>query len=507
MTPTVTPGVAPVGSWWDRRTLRFRLTAGVVTLLFVACVVVGIATTLSLRSFLTDRLDQQIDDAGGRYAISLEHGRNNPGGQDGDADNQPAGQSVGTLGVRLVNGKVQQGAVLESDGTNRILTFDDADQAVLAGVPVNGGPVSITLSALGSYRVQAIAGRDGDVQLTGLPLHPVEDTLERLLIIEIIVFLGVLAVGALVAALSVRLTLRPLNRVADSALHVAAMPLSSGHMNVPVHLPTAPPSTEIGQVTAAFEKMIQHLGVSIAARNHTEAQLRQFVADASHELRTPLSVIRSHTDLALDRPDTDLPSEVRDSLERIAVHTARMSVLVEDLLLLARLDTGTPAELAAVDLSRLTVEAVSDAAVAGPDHHWHLDLPEDPVTVTGNEQHLHQVLANLLANARLHTPSGTKVRIHLPPPEHGEAVLEVIDDGPGIPDEIRRTVFDRFSRGDSARASTGGTGLGLAIAHALVTADDGTITVQSEPGRTAFRVVLPLGTTSPGSPEAAGPSR
>jgi two-component system OmpR family sensor kinase len=231
--------------------------------------------------------------------------------------------------------------------------------------------------------------------------------------------------------------------------------------------------------------------------------VRQFVADASHELRTPLAAIRGYTELA-QRKRKDLPDDVAHAMSRVESETQRMTHLVEDMLLLARLDAGRPLGREPVDLSRLVVDAVSDAHVAGLDHDWALDLPEEPVTVVGDEARLQQVLVNLLANARIHTPAGTSVTTSLAIGSDA-AVLTVADTGPGIAAALLPEVFTRFARGDSSRSRQAasvpsGTGLGLSIVAAVVKAHDGTIDVQSEPGRTQFVVRLPLGSQPTHSP-------
>ncbi|WP_234796776.1 sensor histidine kinase, partial [Mycolicibacterium porcinum] len=241
-----------------------------------------------------------------------------------------------------------------------------------------------------------------------------------------------------------------------------------------------------------------HQGISIWG--HTpEGQtvidkLAQFKAGARHELRTPLAAIRGYTELAQRKRD-DLPADVAHAMNRVESETTRMTQLVEDMLLLARLDAGRPLERESVDLSRLVVDSVSDAHVAGPDHEWALDLPEDPVVVEGDEARLHQVLANLLANARTHTPAGTSVTVSLKS-EPDAVLIAVADEGPGIPPGLLPDVFERFARGDSSRSRReGSTGLGLAIVAAVVKAHGGTIEVSSAPGSTEFVVRLP-GTSS-----------
>jgi two-component system OmpR family sensor kinase len=229
--------------------------------------------------------------------------------------------------------------------------------------------------------------------------------------------------------------------------------------------------------------------------------MRQFLADASHELRTPLAVIRGYAELTRRSRDA-VPPDVAHAMRRIESESARMTTLVEDLLLLARLDAGRPLDTAPVDVSRLVLDAVSDAHIAGRDHHWQLDLPQTPVTVIGDAARLHQVLANLLGNARTHTPPGTTVTTGLATTD-GEVRLTVADNGPGIPPELLPEVFERFARGDSARShAAGSSGLGLAIVAAVVGAHHGQVGVTSKPGHTVFTVELPR--TEPHEPHRSG---
>ncbi|HZD71741.1 MAG TPA: HAMP domain-containing sensor histidine kinase, partial [Actinomycetes bacterium] len=280
---------------------------------------------------------------------------------------------------------------------------------------------------------------------------------------------GLLAATVLGAAI-VRLTLRPLRRVAATASRVADLPLDRGEVALAERVPEADtdPRTEVGQVGTALNRMLGHVAAALAARQASETRVRQFVADASHELRTPLAAIRGYAELSR-RSHGPVPPEVADAMRRVESATTRMTTLVEDLLLLARLDAGRPPASQQVDLSRLLVDAVADAHAAGPRHHWRLELPEEPVPIIGDADQLHQVVANLLANARTHTPPGTTVTASLRTGA-GRALLRVADDGPGS------------------------TGLGLAIVAAVVAAHHGTVQVRSQPGRTAFTVSLPAGT-------------
>ena len=282
-------------------------------------------------------------------------------------------------------------------------------------------------------------------------------------------------------------------------------------------MPDTDPRTEVGRVGAAFNRMLFHVEKALGRRAASEARLRRFAADASHELRTPLSAIRGYAELALRHPGP-VPGDVTHALRRVQSESARMTVLVDDLLLLARLDAGRPLERAPVDLSRLVIETTSDARVARGDHRWRLTLPDEPVQVEGDEHRLHQVLANLLSNAGKHTPAGSTVSVALapgtaPPPaltagdtavvQRGTVPagpwveLSITDDGPGIAPELLPELFERFTRGEAGRARAAGdagksTGLGLAIVDAVVAAHGGGIIVTSRPGMTRFAIILPL---------------
>ncbi|MFH8520430.1 sensor histidine kinase [Streptomyces gelaticus] len=466
-------------------TLRGQLTAGLVTLLALACLAVGITTALALRGFLMGRLDGQLIASDGRFAASLEH-EAKP-----DADDRPdtRGQAESTFGARLLNNTVTHAAVVD-DATDRSLPLTYRDRRALTGIPVDGNGHSIRLSALGAYRVTAAQGDDQDILITGLPLHPVEETVHRLEVVEAALFSAALVATGIAGAVWVRLSLRPLQNVTAHAAEVAGLPLASGDVAMPGPLPDTDPRTEVGRVGTALNHMLGHVEDALTRRQAGEERLRHFAADASHELRTPVANIRGHAELAL-RHHGPLPAEVRHALERIDGESQRMTRLVDDLLLLARLDAGRPLEHDPVDLTLLILNATDDARAAGPGHHWLLDLPEDPVTVTGDAHRLQQAISNLLANARTHTPPGTDVTIALTTCETGVRV-DVSDEGPGIPEELQPEVFGRFVRADHARSrSTGSTGLGLAIVHAVITAHGGTATVTSRPGHTTFRLTLP----------------
>jgi two-component system, OmpR family, sensor kinase len=528
--------------YWSGRTLRARLITGVLVLLLGAFAVIGVVTYLAVRGSMISALDGQLRSASGTYAACIEHydegttgqagNRNQPGG---DPDDQPPpnssqcaqGQPLGMLGVRIKKGVITNCSVVNGMN-NETCHLSAADEKALRALPVchpsaNEPPpwpssaASVNLMSLDEdYRVTAVAGHDGDILITGLPMSSVEHTLGQVASAELIVFLCVLLLAGVLGTVLVRVSLRPLRRVAATAAQVAELPLESGEVSLPADVPDNDPRTEVGQVGAAFNRMLGHVERALGRRAAIEARLRRFAADASHELRTPLSAIRGYAEFAA-RHRGPLPEDVTHALERIQSESARMSVLVDDLLLLARLDAGRPLEREPVDLSRLAIDATSDAQMARGDHRWRLDLPDDPVLVRGDEHRLHQVVANILSNAGKHTPPGTTVSVALavadgPPAVTDDAVvqrgvlpagpraeLSITDDGPGIPAELLPDLFERFTRADTSRAHDGdgesagkSTGLGLAIVDAVVGAHGGCVTVTSRPGRTRFAIILGL---------------
>ncbi|MET7985206.1 MULTISPECIES: HAMP domain-containing sensor histidine kinase [unclassified Streptomyces] len=473
--------------------MRARLTAGLVVLLAVSCAAVGVAAVYELDGFLTGRLDQQLQEAGPRFPASLEHGSTKPSDHDGDEFGDTRRQGTGTLGARLVGGEVTNAAIVPPGSGTAVRNVDPSahDEAVLAAVPVDGRAHTVCLSSLGDYRVLATSGKDGDVLITGLPTEPVDTAVHRLELVASLVFGVALVVAGVAGALWVRISLRPLNRVAATATRVSELPLASGEVALPPRAPDSDPRSEVGRVAGAFNRMLGHVEDALTKRHASEERLRTFAADASHELRTPVASVRGHAELALLHPGP-VPPKVTRALERIAAESARMGEMVDDLLLLARLDAGRPLERLPVDLTHLVLDAVTDARAAGPGHRWVLELAEEPVTVVGDAHRLQQVSANLLANARVHTPVGTRVTVSLERAGE-EAVLKVHDDGPGVPEDVRPGVFERFTRADRRRAdaSGSGAGLGLSIVAAVVEAHDGTVTLESRPGATTFTVGLP----------------
>ncbi|TAK70439.1 MAG: HAMP domain-containing protein [Actinomycetota bacterium] len=476
--------------------LRTRLVAGLLLVTAVAFLVVGLVTTLSLSTYLVRRTDETVLSA---VPPGPPGGRGPAGTPDRIALDRA--RSVWDLTVALDDDQ----AVVVAYRSPETLVLSEADVAALQAVPVGGTtPVTVDLGAAGSFRMVALPwGDSGQVLVGGDSLASVWDTVRRLVLIEGLVFAAVLVVVGIAGTVLVRLSLRPLRRVATTATAVAALPLSDGTVAIDVRVPEADPRTEVGQVATAFNEMLNHVEASLQERQRTSERLRRFVSDAGHELRTPLAAIRGYAEL-FRRAGRDHPEQAEVSADRIESAASRMGVLVDDLLLLARLDEGQPLTPSPVDLVATVSEAVDEARAAGPHHHWQIrsaagdsaDTGGDgkgPVWVLGDPVRLHQVVANLLANVRAHTPEGTTATVQVTV-EDAQAVLEVADDGPGIPADLVPRVTERFTRADLSRSrASGGSGLGLSIVAAIVAAHDGTLSVQSPPGAgTRVTMRLPL---------------
>lgn len=482
-----------ISSW----SLRARLLAGLIALLAAVCLVVGITTEIFLHRYLIGQLDNQLAAAAGRATEAAQHplgGPTHAGPPPVDPRHLPGpGQSIGTLVVHISDGQIDRSVIV--DGSQSGTTaMPAAARAELLKLPVDGNAHTMHLGSLGSYRVVARGVGSGTVMVTGLPEHDISATLVRLAITIAGVAGTALLLAAVAGAIIVRITLRPLQRVGATAARVAELPLDRGEVALSVRVPDQDidSRTEVGQVGVAINRMLGHVAAALAARHASETRVRQFVADASHELRTPLSAIRGYAELTRRSRD-NVPPDIAHAMRRVESESTRMTALVEDLLLLARLDSGRPLEREPVDLTPLVIDAVSDAHIAGPDHSWSLDLPERPFVVLGDAARLHQAVANLLANARAHTPAGTTVTTGLSRIDARQVALSVVDDGPGIPPALLPEVFERFARGDTSRSrAAGSTGLGLSIVAAVVEAHRGLVEVTSRPGRTQFTITLPL---------------
>lgn len=422
------------------------------------------------------------------------------GGTPTDRNGRPGGPPGAAGPSSSLTVVISDGTVVTSRAvslTNQQVTLSSEQIATLLSAELGETPQELDLgSQLGTYRLVQAESPDGETVFAGLRTGAVDDTVRAVAtLVGIGILLGTLLVAAL-GSLLIRRNLAPLQRVAGTATQVSRLQLDSGDVALAVRVPTEDtnPSTEVGAVGLALNNMLDNVEGALQARQESESRIRRFVADASHELRTPLASIRGYAELSR-REREPVPAGITHALSRVESESIRMQGLVEDLLLLARLDSGRPLEREPVDLTMLIINAVSDAHAAAPDHVWNVDLPDEPIEVPGDAARLHQVLANLLANARTHTPPGTTVVTSLRAERDSAgdwARLTVTDDGPGIPDELQARVFERFTRGDEARTrASGSTGLGLSIVSAVAQAHGGRVEVESRPGHTAMSVVLP----------------
>jgi len=324
----------------------------------------------------------------------------------------------------------------------------------------------------------------GLILVVAVPLTETSQTLDRLLRIEFLVSILVLAALAAASWWLIKRDLRPLEHMAQTAGAIAAGDLSQ-------RVQPAEPRTEVGRLGLSLNAMLAQIEVAFAERAATEEKLRRFLADASHELRTPLTSIRGYAEV-FERGAKDDPEDLATAMRRIEEESKRMGVMVEELLVLARLGEGWQPEQEPVNLKRIVTDAVADAHAAAPDREISLD-GADATTVMGDDLQLRQVIANLLANAREHTPVGTPVHVTLATAD-GQAVLDVADEGPGLPPDEADCVFEPFYRADPSRTrDTGGAGLGLAIVAAIVEDHGGTVAAASQPDDGAtFTVRLPI---------------
>ncbi len=485
--------------------LRTRLLAALSGAVLLALLGAGVATYSSLRSFLYQRVDESLVSIG-----SPGHrgpGRGGPGGAGGQGDPMIAGRGA-FVQRRGADGAAQstqvprnlQGDVVELDLPEVIggLEPTGTDRTSARFLTVESSPVGSSPGGQ-PWRVRAVALADGGQLVVALPLDDEQATLDRLVAVEIGVALAALAGAAALGWWLVRLGLGPLAEIESTAEAIAG-----GDLERRVPGDSAP--TEVGRLAAVLNRMLGRIESAFAARDATEAELRRsedrmrrFVADASHELRTPLAAVSAYAEL-FERGAKARPEDLARTMTGIRVETTRMGELVEDLLLLARLDEGRPLRRDPVELVALAAEAVAAAGAVGPD--WRVELQaSEPVEVRGDASRLRQVVDNLLANVRAHTPAGTAVTVRVGQ-DGGAGVVEVSDDGPGIPAEVAARAFERFYRADPSRSRRhGGAGFGLSIVAAIVAAHGGEVAARAGTGRGAtFTVRLPVD----GPPAAGG---
>jgi two-component system OmpR family sensor kinase len=475
-----------------RLSLRTRLVLGVIVLAAVGLAVADVATYTSLRSFLFHRTDTSLDAA--HRGVEQALFQQGPGPDFSPAariDALTAAAPGDYVEVRRLNGTVvEKGAITQFPGqkvpppprlpTTIVLPVENGNRAdrqrYFTVAATKGGD---------RYRVRASIEPQASnyVLLIAAPLNDVDSTLNRLLLIELFVTGGVLVALAGLGLWVVRLGLRPLEAIGNTAAAIAAGDLSR-------RVERAEERTEVGRLGLALNAMLGQIETAFKAREASERRLRRFVADASHELRTPLAAVRAYAELFTRGADRR-PEDLARSMSGITRESERMSVLVEDLLLLARLDEGRPLERKPVDLAGIVGDAVETARAVDPDRP--LTLTSESVRVLGDGERLRQIVDNLLSNARAHTPPGTPVSVSVGA-DAGEAYLEVSDSGRGIADEEVARVFERFYRADESRSrASGGVGLGLSIVAAVADAHGGSVGARSQPGEGAtFRIVLPL---------------
>jgi two-component system OmpR family sensor kinase len=481
----------------ERTPLRVKLIVAMLALVTVALALISLASVTALRGYLVDRLDDQL-------TLVAPGFRREPPGHGPRGGRPPPSPYL--IQRRDGGGRVEEqfGAEL-SEGQGQPRLPDDA-----AWLRAHSGTL-MTVAATeggGRWRVLVLPREDasGGTVVVAASLDGIESAVGWLQRIDLFVSLGVLLALVGVGVAIVRASLRPLVEMEQTAEAIAAGDLTR-------RVPDRDPRTEVGRLAAALNSMLAQIEAAFRARaasetmaRRSEERMRRFVADASHELRTPLTTIRGFAEL-YRQGASRTPGELDKLMRRIEDQAARMGLLVEDLLLLARLDQQRPLDRRPVDLLALAAEAVNDARAVAPDRRIELELDADgdgggPLVVLGDEDRLRQVIANLMSNALTHTPAGSPIELRAGT-RRGDgasnAAIEVVDHGGGLTRQQAERVFERFYRADPARShAAGGAGLGLSIVAALVAAHGGTVEVSSEPGQGArFRVLLPL---DPGSP-------
>jgi two-component system, OmpR family, sensor kinase len=481
------------------RSLRARLLAGIAVLVACGLTAGAVVTYAEQRSFLLDRVDQQVQSAVAplSFQLGLDGSRAPTGGirptgpaptlRSPERGGPVGGAAVlppGTFGALLGRGgRVIKARTFSYGGRSQPRPVLPAHISVSGSQPLHTFTVHSRGSSGQSYRAAAVHTFDGRTLLVAVPLREVEQTLHRLIIVELLVGAGVILALIALGALVIRVGLRPLSRIGQTASEIAAGDLSR-------RVEPSDSSTEVGRLGRSLNEMLGQIETAFAARQDSEDRLRLFLADASHELRTPLAAIRGYAELfrigAADDPET-----LARAMSRIESEAVRMGVLVEDLLLLAQLDQVPEPRRLLVDLSQLVEQAVDDLRVTAPERAVTLEHA-DHATVLGDPDQLRQLLVNLTRNAVIHTPVGTPVTLSVD--RRGDDVVLVVRDyGPGLPAGAGEALFERFWRSEGGRSrGRGGAGLGLAIAEAIAHAHRGTISADDAPGGGArFVVTLP----------------
>lgn len=486
---------SPLRTW----SLRSRLVLGVVLLTATGFLLSSIVVKTALEDYLIQQVDNEllslsetalprISESGiaSDDEVSERHeaGRNRP--TQAPRPRTPLSRIPTNTSVTLLD---ENGAVVAAIGgdLNAGRITDYLDEFDLEEVAEHQGEAFTIGDGNDSFRAVAVVLPDGSGSvLAAQSLNNLNRTVGKLGFFFFLIGLSLLILVAIASRLVIKIGMRPLEDVEVTAEHIAAGDLSA-------RMPDANPHTEVGRLVTSLNSMLARIETSFAARTESENKLRRFVADASHELRTPLTAIRGFSELYRQGAVTG-EEATRELIGRIEGESKRMGSLVEDLLLLARLDQAREMESKPVDLVAIVESAVASARAAGPDHSVTCNLPDEEIFALGDEARIHQVVANLLANARAHTPAGTKIEVSVIQAEDGIRI-SVADDGPGLSIEDQKKIFERFYRADTSRVRVDGegSGLGLSIVDAVMKAHGGSVSVQSELGKGAtFTLFFPL---------------
>lgn len=530
-------------------TLRTKIVAGVAALVAGILLTVSLFSDIALRATVDSMVDGQVAASMSGFEHSVHKSRNNAA-RSGDTDSPKGfgkelvdfvGHAPGTIIAMTVDGEIVDAARFTDAGGVPLdaATVDEIESAAArlsagsagsagsasAGAALDGlDPVDLQLAEFGAYRATVATDRSDSLLFVAVSSAAAEQTVVAHTIVNLALAAFAILAAVVGVALLVRAALRPLSRVAAAASAVTDVALDSGEVSVPMRVDPddVDDRTEVGQVGQALELLLRHVDDALRVRSATDLRMRRFITDASHELRTPLAAIRGYAELT--RQDSEnLPETTEFALSRIESEASRMSSLVSELLLLARLDEGQDVQHDEIDLADLVIAAVSDAQAAYRDHEWIVNVPDAAVTISGDPERLHQMMSNLLGNAGVHTPEGTTIsvtvtlpvtdatggastggsRVESPGAGRGLVRVLVADTGPGIDPELVPILFERFVRGDPSRGrGNGSTGLGLAIVRSIVEAHAGTVEVQSSAAGTTFVVELPAA-ERPGVPRPA----
>ena len=479
--------------------LRSRLTIGIVLLSAIGFAASFYGTSAALKGYLIGQIDNELSSVVGGTAMRLDRGaviqQNTDEFEENESHHrrgvaattpQPLQRIPTTLSVTLFGSDGSIKGELGGDLTASQITDYLGTFTRTRAEKTDSQPFTVSAKGPDFRAVAVVLPTTGDTVVVAQSLEAVEKTAHQLMFLFALIGLIVLMLIALAARYVIRIGMRPLEDVEKTAEKIASGDLSA-------RLPDAKPSTEVGRLVTSLNAMLSRIEESFAARTESEGRLRRFVADASHELRTPLTAIRGFAELHRQGAVTG-EAETKELVARIERESMRMSALVEDLLVLARMDQGPKMEIKPVNLSELVTDAVESARAAGPGHPITLDAGSE-IYALGDNNRIHQVVANLLANARVHTPVGTQIKVSITQSEK-EVAISVSDNGPGLSDVDREKIFERFYRVDPSRQRTGeeGSGLGLSIVDAVMRSHGGHVSVDSKLGEgTTFTLHFPLG--------------